>query len=53
MKLLQSALLFWILGAGWAVAQAVEQGIIVTGEGRVSSAPDMASITLQKTAAVF
>lgn len=49
MKLLKYAVVLWIVCAGWASGQAAEQGIIVTGEGRVSQTPDMASITLGVT----
>lgn len=46
MKMLKCAALLWVLCAGAAFAQLQEQGIIVTGEGRISAAPDMATITL-------
>ncbi len=49
MSLTRAAALIWFFCAGFAYAQAVEQGIIVTGEGRVSLPPDMASITLGVT----
>ncbi len=46
MKLLNTVLAIWLGCAGIAGAQSVEQGIIVTGEGRVAAVPDMAVITL-------
>ncbi len=46
MKALKWAAMLWVICAGLALAQSHEQGIIVTGEGRVSMAPDMATITL-------
>ncbi len=46
MKTLKLAASVWILCATVALAQMPEQGIIVTGEGRISAAPDMATITL-------
>ena len=39
----------WMLAAGAAVAQEAERGVIVTGEGTVSMAPDTATITLGVT----
>ncbi|MGB3243862.1 MAG: SIMPL domain-containing protein [Sulfitobacter sp.] len=49
MKALKLSVLIWVFCAGFASAQAVEQGISVTGEGRVSMPPDMATITLGVT----
>ncbi|MGC1497357.1 MAG: SIMPL domain-containing protein [Sulfitobacter sp.] len=46
MKALKWATMLWIICVGMAFAQTQEQGIIVTGEGRVSAVPDMATITL-------
>lgn len=46
MKTLRWAVSLWILCTGFAFAQMPEQGIIVTGEGRISAPPDMATITL-------
>lgn len=46
MKTLRLAASIWMFCAGLAVAQMQEQGIIVTGEGRISAVPDMATITL-------
>ncbi len=46
MKVLRWAVSLWILCAGLAFAQVSEPGIIVTGEGRISAPPDMATITL-------
>lgn len=46
MKTLRWAASLWILCTGLAMAQVPEQGIIVTGEGRISVVPDMATITL-------
>ncbi|MFD2738454.1 SIMPL domain-containing protein [Sulfitobacter aestuarii] len=46
MKLMQVALLVWVGWAGAALAQEVQEGIIVNGEGEVALAPDMATITL-------
>lgn len=46
MKTLKLAASIWVLWVGLALAQMSEQGIIVTGEGRISAVPDMATITL-------
>ncbi|MGJ8617399.1 MAG: SIMPL domain-containing protein [Sulfitobacter sp.] len=46
MKIFRWAASVWILCTGLAFAQMPEQGIIVTGEGRISAVPDMATITL-------
>lgn len=50
MKWAALAAVVWVgASAGWAQTPEVQQGIIVTGEGVVSSAPDMATITLGVT----
>ena len=50
MRLINWVALAWIAGAGMLSAQqAPEQGIIVSGQGSVASAPDMATITLGVT----
>ena len=46
MKTLRWAASLWVLCASVALAQMPEQGIMVTGEGRISAVPDMATITL-------
>jgi len=49
MKCIKAAILMWAFAWSAAVAQGVEEGVIVTGEGRVSAAPDMATISLGVT----
>ena len=46
MRVLQFVVLAWFAATGMALADAQEQGIIVTGEGRIAVAPDMATISL-------
>ena len=46
MRILTGIAMVWTLCASAAMAQAPEQGIIVTGEGRVSLVPDMAHVSL-------
>ena len=50
MRLINWVALAWMAGAGALSAQqAPEQGILVTGQGSVAAAPDMATITLGVT----
>lgn len=49
MKILKWVAVIWLYCVGIASAQMAEQGIIVTGEGKVSAPPDMATITLGVT----
>ena len=50
MRLMNWVALAWMAGAGMVSAQqGPEQGIIVTGQGSVAAAPDMATITLGVT----
>jgi uncharacterized protein len=49
MKLMHWAVLAFLGWAGMAAAQAVEDGVTVTGVGEVALAPDMATITLGVT----
>ena len=50
MRLLNWAAAAWMAGAGMLAAQQAEEaGIIVTGQGSVATAPDMATITLGVT----
>jgi len=50
MRLMNWVALAWFAGAGMLSAQqAPEQGIIVTGQGSIAAAPDMATITLGVT----
>ena len=46
MRLIKLTLALWLACGHVANAQQMEQGVIVSGEGRVSVAPDMATITL-------
>ena len=46
MEVLRLSGLIWVFCVALGHAQVVEQGVIVTGEGRVATAPDMATITL-------
>ncbi len=49
MKVFKWAALVLVVWAQAVLAQGPEQGIIVTGEGRISAPPDMATITLGVT----
>lgn len=49
MKSIKAAIVLWGFLWSAALAQGVEEGVIVTGEGRVSAVPDMATISLGVT----
>ena len=50
MRLMNWVALAWMAGAGLVSAQqGPEEGIIVTGQGTIAAAPDMATITLGVT----